>query len=91
MKWPRSKVTQSIIALILGLLAAVAEWLQLAMESFNNFYFGPHRAYPYPYPDAHSANIATCWKCGLAFALIFIGAFASQRLIASWKSNRDRT
>ena len=86
MKWPRSKTTQTIIALALGAVAAIAEWLQLAMESFNNFYFGPHKAFPYPYPDAHSANIAMTWKCGFAFALVFIATLALQRLILKRKS-----
>jgi hypothetical protein len=86
MKWPRSKATQSILALLFGLVAALTEWLQLAMESFNNFYFGPHKSYPYPHPDARSANIAMVWKCGLAFALVFIGIFALQRLVVKGKS-----
>lgn len=81
MKWPRSKAAQSTIALVLGLLAGVAEWLQLAMESFNNFYFGPHKAFPYPYADVHGAHVAMYRKCGSAFALVFIGTFALQRLI----------
>ena len=61
------------------------------MESFNNYYFGPHKAYPYPYPDAHSANLAISGKCGLAFALVFIGAFALQRLILKQRSLNPRT
>ena len=67
---------------MLGILAAVGEWLRLAVESFNNSYFGPHKAYPYPYPNAHSAELAACWNCGLAFALVFVGAFALQILVA---------
>jgi hypothetical protein len=91
MRWPRSKTAQSIIALVLGVVAAVGEWLRLAMESFNNYYFGPHKAYPYPYPDVHSANMAMGWKCGLAFALVFIGTFALQMLILKRRSLNPRT
>jgi hypothetical protein len=91
MRWPRSKVTQSVIASILGLLAAVNEWLQIAADSFNNFYFGPHKAYPYPYPDAHSAQLAMYWKCGLAFGLVFIVTFALLAVIASRKRKGAET
>ena len=85
MAWPRSNLMQSIIAMMLGLLAVVCVWLRLAMESFNNFYFGPHKAYPYPYPNAHSAHLAMYRNCAVAFALVSIAAFALERLFASRK------
>jgi hypothetical protein len=89
MEWPHSKISQSVISLILGLLAAVSEFLRFEMNSFNNFYFGAHRAYPYPYPNAHIAELATLRDCGAAFGLVFIAAFALQRMIASRKLRRD--
>jgi hypothetical protein len=81
MRWPRSKAAQTLIALTLGLIACANEYARMAMQSFNNFYFGPHKAYPYPYADVHSANLALVRKCGLAFALAFLGTVALQRLI----------
>jgi hypothetical protein len=75
----------------LGLLAAVNEWLRIAADSFNNFYFGPHKAYPYPYPDAHGAQLATYRKCGLAFGLVFIVIFALLAVMARLKSKDAET
>jgi hypothetical protein len=83
MKWPRSKITQLLIALIFGLFAAASEEWKFAMNSFNNFYFGPHKAAPYPYPDMHTARVVEFRDCGLAFALAVIAAFELQRLITS--------
>lgn len=81
MRWPRSKIARVFIALATGILAGVNEFARFAMKSFNNFYFGPHKAYPYPYADAHSANLALARSCCVAFGLTFIGAFALQVLI----------
>jgi hypothetical protein len=87
MRWPRSKAVQTVIALTLGLIACVSEYAQMAMQSFNNFYFGPHKAYPYPYADVHSANLVWFRNCGLAFGLVFLGTLALQRFIVKRNSN----
>jgi hypothetical protein len=87
MRWPRSKVTQAIAALVLGVIASAMEFANFAVKSFNNFYFGPHRAYPYPYADVHSANLALARGCGLVFGLVFVAAFALQRLITKRQPN----
>ena len=87
MKWPRSKTTQVIVASTLGLIAGANEYVQFAARSFNNFYFGPHRAYPYPYADVRSANMAMARDCGLAFAAVFLIAFAIQQVLTRRKLN----
>jgi len=46
MNWPRSKGSQAAIAFAVALLSAVFVFLRIAMESFNYFYFAPHKAYP---------------------------------------------
>lgn len=85
MKWPLSTMMQAITALVLGLVASAVECASFAMKSFNNYYFGPHRAYPYPYSDVHAANLALVRNCGLAFVLVFLSAFALQRFITRWR------
>ena len=80
MSWPRSKITQTVIALMLGLIAGAIEFGRFAMKSFDNFYFGPHKAFPYPYADSHSANLAMARNCGIAFVLVFALAFGLQRV-----------
>jgi len=87
MRWPRSKSTQAVIALAIGLTAAANEFARFAMRSFNKYYFGPHQAYPYPYADANSANLALARNCSIAFGLVFAGAFVLQRLITKRKSS----
>lgn len=87
MRWPRSKTTQAIIALTLGLLAGANEFGRFAMRSFNNFYFGPHKAYPYPYADTRTAHLVLARNCAVAFGIVFLGAFALLRLIARLKAN----
>jgi len=87
MRWPRSKAAQTVIALTLGLIACVGEYAQMAMQSFNNFYFGPHKAYPYPYADVKSADLAWVRNCGLAFGLAFLVTVALQRFIVKRISN----
>jgi hypothetical protein len=87
MRWPRSNAAQTVIALILGLIACVSEYAQMAMQSFNNFYFGPHKAYPYPYADVRSANLVWVRNCGLAFGLVFICILALQRFLMKRISN----
>jgi hypothetical protein len=83
MRWPCSKITQAAIALALGITAGASEFARFAMKSFDNYYFGPHKAFPYPYADAHSANLALARNCSLAFGLVFAGTFALQRLITN--------
>ena len=72
--------------MVLGLIAAIGEYANLAMQSFNNFYFGPHKAYPYPYSTVHSANVAWVERCGLAFGFVFLAAIALQRIIIRRKA-----
>jgi len=67
-----------MIALVLGLIAGAIELANVAMEYFNNFYFGPHKAYPYPYTDALSANLAMTRNCCLVFGVVFVGAILLQ-------------
>ena len=85
MRWPRSTTVQTIISVVLGLVAGIGEYTNLAMQSFNNFYFGPHKAYPYPYSTVHSANVAWAERCGLAFGLVFFVAIALQTIIVRRK------
>ena len=85
MKWPRSKIAHIIVALTLGLVAGVGEYALSAMRSFNDFYFAPHKAYPYPYADAHTANLVLARNCGLAFGIVFFAAFALQELTTKRK------
>jgi hypothetical protein len=87
MRWPRSRSTQAIIALTLGLIASANEYARFAMASFNNFYFGPHKAYPYPYPDVRSANLILLRNCGLAFGLVFLVTWALQKFLVNRKPN----
>jgi hypothetical protein len=87
MRWPRSKTTQSIIALALGLLAGVNEVGRFALHSFNDFYFGPHKAYPYPYADTRTADLVLARDCAVAFGIVFLAAVALQRLITRRDSN----
>jgi len=57
--------------------------MQIEMTSFNNFYFGPHKAYPYPYPDAHSAQFALYRDCVLAMLGVFTIVFTILRAFTS--------
>jgi hypothetical protein len=52
-------------------LTAVFVFVQIAMNSFNHFYFPPHRAYPYPYPTQSVARMAMDRDCGLTFLGVF--------------------
>jgi hypothetical protein len=63
------------------------EYGQFTMKSFNNFYFGPHEAYPYPYADVRSANMAMVRDCSLVFAAAFLLAFAIQHALTRQKLN----
>jgi len=88
MRWPRSKISQTLIALVLAILDGANECGRFEMRSFHNFYFGPHKAFPYPYASAHSAYLALARNCGLAFGIVFIAALALQRSLTSRRPNR---
>ena len=71
MKWPRANGIQAAIAFTVALLSAAFVFVQFAMESFNHFYFPPHKAYPYPYPTELAARIAMWRDCSLTFLGVF--------------------
>ncbi len=79
-KWPKSRGVQIAIAAVVAILAGICVFTQIAMTSFNNFYFGPHKAYPYPYPDAHTAQMVIYRDCGLTVLGVFVVVFAIQRI-----------
>jgi hypothetical protein len=79
MKWPQAKGIQAAIAFAVALLSAVFVFVQFAMESFNNYYFPPHKAYPYPYPNEWAARIAMWRDCGLTFLVVFAILYMAQR------------
>jgi hypothetical protein len=78
-KWPRSKGSQAAIAFGVALLFAVFVFLRIAMASFNQFYFPPHKGYPYPYPTEFAARMAMCRDCGLTFLAVFTILYVAQR------------
>jgi len=82
-RWPKSRGVQATIAVVVALLAAICVFIQTAMTSFNNFYFGPHKAYPYPYPDAHTAQMALYRDCGLTMLGVFVVVFTIQRVFTA--------
>lgn len=82
-KWPKSKGVQAAIAAVVAILAAICVFGLVAMTSFNNFYFGPHKAYPYPYADVHTAQMALLRDCGLTMLVVFGVVFLIQRRFAS--------
>jgi hypothetical protein len=82
-EWPKSTGVQAVIAVIAALFAVICVFAQIAMTSFNNFYFGPHKAYPYPYPDAHSAQMALYRECGLTMIGVFAVMYMIQRLLTA--------
>jgi hypothetical protein len=86
-KWPRSKRAQVAIAFAVALSSAVLVFAQIAMESFNNFYFPPHKAYPYPYPTEWAAQIAMCRDCCGTFVVVFAIVYAAQRVFAKTQHN----
>ncbi|WP_433967086.1 hypothetical protein [Tunturiibacter gelidiferens] len=76
--WPRSKRVQAAIAFSLALASTVFVLANIAMKSFNHFYFAPHKAYPYPYPTVTAARIATYRDCGLTFVAVFAIFYLAQ-------------
>ena len=81
--WPKSRAAQASIAAVAGIIAAICEFLQIEMKSFNNFYFGPHKAYPYPYPNVHSAHMALYRDCGFATVVVFVVVLVIQRVLTA--------
>jgi hypothetical protein len=79
-KWPRSKGKQATIASVVALLAAAWLFVQIEYGYFRRFYFDPHKAYPYPYPNEHSAQIALYRDCGFTLLGLFVVLFAIQRM-----------
>jgi hypothetical protein len=79
-KWPRSRAKQAAIAFVIAFLSTVWVFVEIEMGYFQRFYFGPHKAYPYPYPDEHSAQMALYWDCGLTLLVVFAVLFAIQRI-----------
>jgi hypothetical protein len=77
--WPKSRRAQASIAAVVAILAAICVAMQIEMTSFNNFYFGPHKAYPYPYPDAHSAQFALYRDCVSTMLGVFVIVFTILR------------
>jgi hypothetical protein len=49
---------QAAISFAVAPLSAAFVLAQFAMKSWNDFYFPPHKAYPYPYPNELAARIA---------------------------------
>jgi hypothetical protein len=81
MKWPRSKGVQAVIAFTVALLSEAVVFTQIAMESFNYFYFPPHKAFPYPYPTESAAHWVMYRDCGLTFLGVFAVVYMGQRLL----------
>lgn len=82
-RWPKSKGVQALIATVAALLAEVCVYASFVMASFNNFYFGPHKAYPYPYADVHAAQTAIYRESGLTLLVVFAVVFTIQRLFTA--------
>jgi hypothetical protein len=78
-KWPRSTRTQATIAFVVALLSAGYVFLQFAGDSFNRFYFPPHKAYPFPFPTARAYQTAMWRDCGLTFLAVFAILYVVQR------------
>jgi hypothetical protein len=89
MKWPQARGIQAAIAFAVALLSAVFVFVQFAMKSFNNFYFPPHKAYPYPYPNELAARIATWKVCGVTFLAVFAIMYMGQRRFIATRRRRN--
>jgi 4-amino-4-deoxy-L-arabinose transferase-like glycosyltransferase len=88
-KWPRSKGVQVTIAFLVALFSAAFVVAQIAMESFNHYYFPPHKAYPYPYATAWDAQMAMCRDCGLTFVIVFAILLVAQRKFTAARHTKD--
>jgi hypothetical protein len=76
-------VKQAAIAFAAAFLSAVWVFVEIETGYFQRFYFGPHKGYPYPYPDGHSAQMALYRDCGFAFVVVFGVLFSLQRIFAA--------
>ena len=88
-KWPQAKGIQAAIAFAVALLSAVFVFVQFAMKSFNNFYFPPHKTYPYPHPNEVAARIAMWRDCGLTFLVVFVIMYMAQRRFIATRHPRN--
>jgi hypothetical protein len=79
-KWPKSRGAHGAIAFAVAFLSAMWVFVQIEMGYFNRFYFAPHKAYPYPYHDAHSAQMALYRDCGFTLLGVSVVLFAVQRM-----------
>jgi hypothetical protein len=79
-KWPRSRGKQAATAFAVAFLATVCVFIQIEWGYFQRFYFDPHKAYPYPHPDAHAAQMALYQDCGFTLMGVFVVSFAMQRI-----------
>jgi hypothetical protein len=86
-KWLMSKGVQATIAFVFALLAVLLVVVNRAMNSFNNFYFAPHKAYPYPYPTEGAARIALWQSSCLTFFAVFTIVYIFQRLFNSHRNS----
>ena len=89
MSWPKSKKVQAAISFALAAWSATGVFVQFAMRSFNDFYFAPHKAYPYPYQTEAAARIALGLKCGMTFLVVFAILYFAQRGLAANRRNAD--
>jgi hypothetical protein len=78
-KWPRAKRIQLVIAFTAALLSAGLVFVHFATESFDHYYFPPHKAYPYPYPTELAARIVMWRYCSLTFLGVFAIVYVAQR------------
>jgi hypothetical protein len=83
MRWPQSKSIQAVIAFAVATISAILVAANIAMESFNHYYFAPHRAFPYPYPTDWAARLAMCRDCGLTFLVVFAIVYVVQRWLTA--------
>jgi hypothetical protein len=79
-KWQKSRGKQAALASVVAFLTTAYVFVQIEGRYFNRFYFPPHKAYPYPYPDPHSAQMALYRDCGFTLIGVFGIIFAVQRI-----------
>jgi hypothetical protein len=66
----------------------VCVYLQIAMQSFNNSYFPPHKAYSYSYPNVHSGEMTLYSKSGVTLLAVFATLYAVQRILTGPRQPR---
>ena len=87
-KWPRARGIQLAIAFGVAVLSAAFVFAQIEMESFNHFYFPPHKAYPYPYATEWAARMAIWRDCGLTFLGVFAILYLAQRRFSATRNTK---